>query len=62
MGLSFWLQLALAGVIAILGLFRASASQSSVGGTIGFLIFLAAIGYGFYLLKAAFDRIDQGRH
>jgi hypothetical protein len=60
--LSFWLQLALTGVVGVLALIKASASQGDTGGTIGFLIFLAAIAYAFWLIKSAFDRIDRSGH
>jgi multidrug transporter EmrE-like cation transporter len=60
-GLQFWLRLALAGVIGIAGLLDASAAQGSTRGTVGFLIFLAAVAYGFYLLKQTFDRIERAR-
>ncbi len=62
MALSFWLQLALAGLVGVLALIEASLSQGDPGGTIGFLIFLAAIAYAFWLIKSAFDRIDRDRH
>ncbi|MDA8050312.1 MAG: hypothetical protein M0002_09945 [Rhodospirillales bacterium] len=62
MGLSFWLQMALAVLVGIVGLLQASAGQGDPGGAIGFLVFLAAIAYGFYLLKSVFDRIDRTRH
>lgn len=59
---SFWMQLALAVIIAILALLNASANQNSMGGAIAFLIFLAAVGYAFLTIKRAFDRIDSERH
>lgn len=62
MGLSFWLRLALTGLVGVLALIEASFSQGDVSGTIGFLIFLAAIAYGFWLIKSAFDQIDRSRH
>jgi hypothetical protein len=60
--MSFWVQLALATIVAILALLDASASQSGTAGTIAFLVFLAAIAYAFSVIKRAFDRIDHERH
>jgi hypothetical protein len=59
--MSFWAQLVLAAIVAILALLDASANQAGTGGTIAFLIFLAAIGYAFFMIKRAFDRIDNER-
>jgi hypothetical protein len=61
-GLHFWLRLVLAGLIGIMGLLDAAAGQGSTGGVIGFVFFLAAIVYGFYVIKQGFDRIDRARH
>jgi undecaprenyl pyrophosphate phosphatase UppP len=61
-GFSFWVQLAIAGVVGILALVKASASQAGTTATIAFLVFLAAIAYGLFLIKHAFDRIDRERH
>jgi hypothetical protein len=60
--LSFWVQLLLAAIVAILALLDASANQAGTGGTIAFLIFLAAIAYAFFMIKRGFDRIDRERH
>jgi len=60
--LSFWVQLVLAGIVGILALVDASARQGTTGASIAFLVLLAAIAYGFYLIKRAFDRIERERH
>jgi peptidoglycan/LPS O-acetylase OafA/YrhL len=61
-GLSFWVQLVLAGIVGILALVDASARQGTTAASIAFLVFLAAIAYGFYLIKRAFDGIDHQRN
>lgn len=61
MGFSFWLRLAVTGAVGIVALLVVSAAQSETVGTIAFLIFLAAIAHGFWLIKSEFDGIDQGR-
>jgi len=60
--MSFWAQLALATIVAILALVDASASHNNTTATIAFLIFLAAIAYAFVTIKRAFDQIDRDRH
>lgn len=61
-GLSFWLRLGITGAVGIVALLEASYARGYTGSTIAFLIFLAAIAYGFWLIKTGFDRIDQTRH
>ncbi|MGH7120631.1 MAG: hypothetical protein ACREFP_16860 [Acetobacteraceae bacterium] len=61
MGLSFWFRLAVTGAVGVVALLKASASESETASVISFLIFLAAIVYGFWLIKSAFDRTDRGR-
>lgn len=60
--MSFWVQLGLATIVAVLALLDASANPNSTTATIAFLIFLAAIAYAFFTIKRAFDWIDRERH
>lgn len=62
MGVSFWVRLAITTVIGILALLNTAAARSGPRETIAFLIFLAAIVYGFYLIKQRYDRIDSAHH
>ncbi len=59
--MSFWVQIVLAAVVAILALLDAAANQAGTGGTIALLVFLGAIAYAFFMIKRAFDRIDRER-
>ncbi|MGH7100995.1 MAG: hypothetical protein ACREFJ_01260 [Acetobacteraceae bacterium] len=60
--LSFWLKLAVTTVVGLIALLHAASAAGEAASTIWFLIFLAAIAYGFWQIKSAFDRIDRGRH
>ncbi|MGH7077553.1 MAG: hypothetical protein ACREFU_05595 [Acetobacteraceae bacterium] len=49
-------------MVGLIALLHASSAAGESASTIWFLIFLAAIAYGFWQIKLAFDRIDRGRH
>ncbi|MGH7066904.1 MAG: hypothetical protein ACREFO_01640 [Acetobacteraceae bacterium] len=61
LGLSFWLQLAVTGAVGVVTLLLASAALDDTWSTIWFLVFLAAIAYGFWLIRSGFDRLDRHR-
>ena len=62
MGVSFWVRLTITTLIGILALLDSAAARSGAHETIAFLIFLAAIVYGFYLIKQRYDRVDRAHH
>jgi hypothetical protein len=53
--------LALTVVIGIAGLFLAAVQEGGAASTIGLVIFVAAVVYGFAFIKRHFDRVDAGR-
>ncbi|MGH7057500.1 MAG: hypothetical protein ACREFZ_06380 [Acetobacteraceae bacterium] len=61
MRFSFWLQMVITVVVGVIALLNAS-TGGSAGGTISFLIFFAAVAYGFFLIRREFDHIDHSRH
>ena len=58
MELNEWLMLLLATLVGIGGLYLASSAGQGTAYTIGLVVFVAAVGYAFYLIKRHFDRIE----
>jgi ABC-type maltose transport system permease subunit len=61
MGLKNWLLLAASIVVALFGLAYSAGGTNTPAYGIGLVVFLAAVGCAFYLIKQYFDRVDRSK-